>query len=278
MYSTVWSYFMGKLIFLDIDGTLYVSGQGPSAVTIRALQATRSKGNKLFLSTARRVTNIPESVNGIGFDGGIYNAGGRAIVDGKVIFNRPISNQLVQQVIDIMREWNIYFMLEGANEIYIEATDYVSPYISNHFVHCWEELLHPVKCTQLSTIGSVYKIAFLAASKAQAEQLASALQGKVHVHCFRSFFINDPVVSGEITDRNIHKGDALSGICQYLGVDIKDCIAFGDSWNDAEILLAAGTGIAMGNAEEQIKKLADQVCERYDEDGIAKALTRMKLI
>lgn len=269
---------MGKLIFLDVDGTLYALGQGPSPATVHALQVARSKGHKLFLSTARRVTNIPESVNTIGFDGGIYSAGGRAIVDGEVIFSRPIPAQLVYQVTDIMRERNIHFMLEGADEIYMEATDGLSSSISSQFVHRWEESLRPVKRAHLPVNDPVYKIAFLTASKAQADQLASSLQGKAHVHCFRSLFMNDPVVSGEITDRNIHKGDALVCICRYLGVDTRDCIAFGDSWNDAEILLSAGTGIAMGNAEEQLKKLADQVCERYDEDGIAKTLARMRLI
>ena len=54
-------------------------------------------------------------------------------------------------------------------------------------------------------------------------------------------------------------------------------MAFGDSMNDAEMLLAAGIGVAMGNAEQRVKDLADQVCESCDEDGVAKELERMGL-
>lgn len=269
---------MSKLIFLDIDGTLYALGQGPSQVTVEALHAARSKGHRIFLSTSRRVTNIPASVSAIKFDGGIYSAGGRAIVGEKEILDRPIPALLVQQMTDMMRSWNIHFMLEGAYEMYMEATDRLSPCINSRFVRQWEEMLHPVKRVHLSSSDSAYKIAFLAASETQADQLVSALQERAHVHCFTSFFKNDPVIAGEITDRNIHKGNALVAICRYLGADTKDCIAFGDSWNDVEILQAAGTGIAMGNADGHVKSIANQICERYDQDGIAKELARMKLI
>ena len=54
-------------------------------------------------------------------------------------------------------------------------------------------------------------------------------------------------------------------------------IAFGDSMNDAEMLLAAGIGVAMGNAEPEVKELADRVCESVDDDGVARELERMGL-
>ena len=57
-----------------------------------------------------------------------------------------------------------------------------------------------------------------------------------------------------------------------------DCIAFGDSMNDEEMLQTAGVGVAMGNASEQLKALADMVCDRCECDGIAKALEELNLI
>ena len=48
--------------------------------------------------------------------------------------------------------------------------------------------------------------------------------------------------------------------------------------NDAEMLQTAGVGVAMGNASEQVKALADMVCDRCECDGIAKALKALNLI
>jgi hydroxymethylpyrimidine pyrophosphatase-like HAD family hydrolase len=48
--------------------------------------------------------------------------------------------------------------------------------------------------------------------------------------------------------------------------------------NDAEMLLAAGIGVAMGNAEPEVKKLSDRVCESVEEDGIARELERLGLV
>ena len=124
----------------------------------------------------------------------------------------------------------------------------------------------------------VYKIIFLAESYAQVEQVARRLNAAATLVYFSSLFPGIPSFTGEISNLNINKSTALTRVCQYLGVDTDDCIAFGDSMNDVEILQAAGIGIAMGNADACVKEIADQVCESCDEDGIAKALAKMNLI
>lgn len=269
---------MGKLIFFDIDGTIALPGQAPSAATVDAIRAVRSRGHKVFLSTGRREADIPESVRLIGFDGGIYSAGGRAVVGQKEIMLRPMRDDLVQRIAEIMREWNLYFMLENASGTYIGTKNQTFPNILSQLICTMEKELHAESQEKMPAHDPVYKFVFLTSSKTQATQLSKKLEAEAKVVCFNSLFPDVPVVVGEISDWNINKGTALLHICRYLKADPEDCIAFGDSMNDAEILQAVGIGIAMGNADECIKKLADQVCERCDEDGIAKTLARMKLI
>jgi hypothetical protein len=55
-------------------------------------------------------------------------------------------------------------------------------------------------------------------------------------------------------------------------VDISQSIAFGDSMNDSEIIIKAGIGVAMGNSCDELKALADVVCDSCENDGVAKAL------
>lgn len=87
-----------------------------------------------------------------------------------------------------------------------------------------------------------------------------------------------PLLAGEVSDKNIHKGQALRRVCEYFGTASECSVAFGDSMNDAEMLLAAGIGIAMGNSAEQVKVLADQICESCADNGVAKTLIRLGLV
>jgi len=74
------------------------------------------------------------------------------------------------------------------------------------------------------------------------------------------------------------KGTAIRRYLQDHGITPEEIIAFGDSENDMSMLKLAGIGVALGNAEEQVKKIADYVTDDIDEDGLAKALKHFGLI
>lgn len=269
---------MGKLIFFDVDGTLATPGQPPSPATVAAIRAARANGHKVFLSTGRLEANIAEAVCSIGFDGGIYSAGGRAVVNGTEILNRSMPAELVQQATDVIRDFNLFFMLENASGTYVGVEDYPMSSINDKLRRLMEKELHILPHKLMPEDDPVYKIVFHAETKAQAEQLVQRLSHVAKAVCFSSLLPDMPVIPGEVSDPNINKATALDFICRYLNAEPEDCIAFGDSMNDAEILSAVGLGIAMGNSEDRVKALADQVCGRCDEDGVAKALAGLKLI
>lgn len=269
---------MGKLIFLDIDGTIVSLGRVPSETTVEAIRAARANGHKVFLSTGRREADVPESVRSIGFDGGIYSAGGRAVVNGKEILNRPMSEQLVQQAAGILRDRNLFFILEGASGAYAGAKNQTFSSTVVQMIQLLQTAIQIMDQEQRPEHDPVYKIVFLAESNAQLQQVVRRLSAAATIVYSSSLFPGIPSFTGEISGMGINKGDALARVCEYLNAGLKDCIAFGDSMNDAEILQAAGIGIAMGNADASVKEIADQVCESCEEDGVAKALARMNLI
>ena len=82
----------------------------------------------------------------------------------------------------------------------------------------------------------------------------------------------------EIFPRRINKGQGLCDICRILKIDVRNSIAFGDSENDIPMLKAAGIGIAMKNAEMDVKKASDMSTLSNNEDGIPYALRALNVI
>jgi len=64
------------------------------------------------------------------------------------------------------------------------------------------------------------------------------------------------------------KGGSIGRILAYFNLDASQALAFGDSYNDIEMLQSVGTGVAMGNAAARLKEIADDVCGNVSEDGI----------
>ena len=81
----------------------------------------------------------------------------------------------------------------------------------------------------------------------------------------------------EINAPGVSKANGLKALCGHLGIDLSECIAVGDSDNDREILSVAGLKVAMGNAEEEIKSIADIICSDCEHDGVAEIIEQYLL-
>lgn len=79
----------------------------------------------------------------------------------------------------------------------------------------------------------------------------------------------------EMSPANITKGSGLRELCEFLKIDLAETVAIGDADNDREILKTAGVGVAMGNAIDEIKKLADFVTLDNDNDGVTFAIEKI---
>lgn len=93
-----------------------------------------------------------------------------------------------------------------------------------------------------------------------------------------SLYLFNNGTGADVVERGYSKAEGMRRICAYFGIPMENTYAFGDSPNDIEMLMTAGTGVAVGNAAYEVKLYADAVTEDIGSDGIYKALRRLGLI
>jgi hydroxymethylpyrimidine pyrophosphatase-like HAD family hydrolase len=81
----------------------------------------------------------------------------------------------------------------------------------------------------------------------------------------------------EVNPSGVHKASALESVCREKGITMAEVMAVGDSLNDIKMIQQAGLGVAMGNAQEAIKNVADYITDSNDCDGVRKAIEKFVL-
>lgn len=277
---------MGKLLFFDVDGTLAIPGCPPSPATVSAIRAARKNGHKVFLSTGRTMGSVPVPVMDIGFDGGIFSAGGYTIAEGQMLTQHFIPKEMCKEICDRFHEHSDICIFETVDGQFVSEN--VKAVLDTCSVLKADKEMERFACELVASPDHakmsdyrgqpVCKITFLSTDFHLPDRLSDALGGRIKVVRFDDLVQGFPMVAGEISDISVNKGVALQDICKFYHVQEKDCVAFGDSMNDAEILHVAGVGVAMGNAEERVRCLADMVCDSCENDGVAKTLLAMNLL
>lgn len=247
-----------KAVFFDIDGTLVsFKTHRVSEAVCAAIERMRRKGIKCFISSGRHLNNI-DNLGNLQFDGYVTVNGGMTYLGGEMIDSNPIARADVESMLDMIYPENLmavsFVLREG---LVMNVDNARSDYI-------FEQLKFKKKprIVDLRTLGGeeVYQmISFF--DRQEEPAIMSRLP---HCQSARwSPIFTDVVPKGQSKVRGIDK------VCEAMGISPEECMAFGDGGNDVEMLRHVGLGVAMGNAEEDVKKEADEVCPSVDEDGIA---------
>lgn len=255
-----------KVVFFDIDGTLLpLHGNQIPQSTKESISSLRDKGIKVIIATGRNKDEMVElkSVMEIPFDGYLL-LNGQICLDEtmRVYAGNPINREELEVLAGIFQTKKIPFMFSGADGMYINYLD------------------DTVRDVQATTNGVIPNI------------------GEYHgedIYQICSFVGDDMkelldsfLDECEITSWNpraidiIPKGGGKHiGIQLYLdayGLKPENVMAFGDGENDTEMLKIAGVGVAMGNAIDSLKAVADYVTDSVEDDGIMHALQHFGII
>ncbi len=272
-----------KYIFLDIDGTLVGYDSKIPESALKALKLAQKNGHKVIIASGRSRSIIyPDLLEAVDFDGIVASGGACVFYKDEVVFRSLIEGENLDRIVDYFRKENIYFIVQASDSIYGEQSflDVVIPGMIE--VGMPAELVRKtfsgVKIVEdIKTVKNVEKLTFYL-SAYPPEKISEDNDGRYYVVDFSVGRIRAPLYFGEMNMAGVNKATAIEHFMAYAGAPISDSIAFGDSGNDFEMMQFAGYSVAMGNATDRIKEVADYVTTDVDKDGIYNAFLKLGLI
>lgn len=267
-----------KLFFLDIDGTIAMPGGDPTPALRRSIALLRAQGDKVFLCTGRSTGFVPPAVQALELDGGVYSAGGLVLAGKEEIFRCFMPPKTLEAVRAVLDQVGACYTLECEKESYRAGKDLIPMLEALKTEQMHSELQRLISMNNRKLPAEqyggepVFKVSFILSSEEQAQRLRQLQPENTDLVFFDNFACSGMIFSGEISDTRNNKGMSMLRLCGYYGMTAADCVAFGDSMNDAAVLKAAGEGWAMGNSSPKVKAIADKVCGNCTEDGLALAL------
>lgn len=250
-----------KAAFFDIDGTL-VSFKTKSipASTVRAIEYLRSKGIKVIVSTGRSITTI-DHIRHLLFDGFICFNGGCCVThDGQILSRQTIHPEDIERLLHYSHQNSLSYALMYEHGARISS---IAPDIIELHEHINLPLPPLVDMNNLDVANVLQGNVFLG------PEHEDAFMQQVMPNCTASRWTSLFV---DVNPKGLSKQAGVEFFCDHFGIDIAHTISFGDGGNDITMLKCTGIGVAMGNANPEVKAIADYVTDDVDNDGVWKAL------
>jgi Cof subfamily protein (haloacid dehalogenase superfamily) len=279
-----------RIIFLDVDGTILEHGSHISPSTPGAVRAARAAGHLVYLSTGRSAADIHPVVAEIGFDGAVTNSGALVTSDGEVVVERPLSAEATDRMLTALRSRGIRYFLQTRDAVY--ASDDMAELMRDYAVALETRVQAGQEVRPEDSLVGLAQRRFPGVEEADLDRIDKAVFVSDHeegIDELRADLGDEFLIvpgsmplpggsNGEISERGTTKGSAIELLLAHLGMDAADAVAVGDSWNDVEMFQVCGVAVAMGNAQPELKELADMVTTDVLDDGIAHAFRRLGLI
>ena len=257
---------MMKAAFFDVDGTLlsYVTHSIPQSAR-DSLSELKAKGIKTYLCTGRHATELDLlPVSDIPFDGYITLNGHLCLDQNRqMMFGLPFPEDTTNALIRIFKEQRLPLVL-------VEESGLTLNFVNDTVIRAQKAISTPIP--DIAPYDG--KPIFQATTFISREE-DDRIRFLMPPNC-RAARWNDHGV-----DLILNRGGKVAGIrfvIEQEGILPEECIAFGDAENDIDMLEYCGIGVAMGNAQEKVKEIADYVTTDVDRDGIKNALRYFSII
>lgn len=272
------------VIFFDIDGTLTDSAHGkadPSDSVVNAVLQAKENGYACVICTGRNMGQV-SCTDILHPDGYVFSDGAGILIAGQ----EPVLHAFPEDVLkNMLKQVAVHHGGQNISSVYgFYATPFAQTVQRNLVEKMTQE--HPEQKDQIARDfipepverwngDPILETDIYFPTTADEQAWLEEKDPEIH---YIHIDTEPDLTYGEATFHVGSKGDGCKQIAEMLGCSMQDTYAFGDSMNDSTALKAAHTGIAMGNASEELKEIADYVTDDVQNDGIVSGLKHFRLI
>lgn len=275
-----------KIVFLDIDGTLFHHEIGIPHSAIEAIHKARANGHRICVCTGRPRPDVDEQITSIGFDGLICSCGSYVEIQDQVIYQEVMPVSLLKQLHAQLQEQQIGYNLEGIHNSFLDAQAMeifinmfaIEQGMNSELARNYMNAIHMNSIDMITEAdwNQICKISVFAKDPEAFTSIRSQL-GE-HLHFVMHPLSGSDILNGEISLSHITKATGIDHVLSHYRMSQSDAIAIGDSMNDAEMLKHCHIGICMDNGADALKAISDEICPAVDQDGIYVSFLKHALI
>ena len=253
-----------KIVASDLDGTFLMPDQSISKENMDAITKLRAHGVQFVPATGRTLSEIPKALLESPDVRYFITSDGAAVYDKeqkKMILSHYIPKDAVEFILETLAPYNTYLLTHESGVNHYDKQKHNAEYMDKCRVgQYFRDII------EASAVGVDGYDAFLKRSDAIEMFCVFFESAEAMRECKRIFNESGMLCAAQSSDINLEvymasagKGRTLSSFADALNVDISDVIAVGDSNNDEELVKAAGLGLAVENATDALKAIADRV-------------------
>lgn len=260
-----------KMIVSDLDGTLFNSdeeGYGVSLKLIEEIDKFKKKGKIFTIATGRPEETSLDVINKLGINAPYIVYNGAKIIDkcGKEIYSEAFSLKIWITFLEKLQQIGATVIFSYNGQLFcLERTERISVYEKKELIKCHvvdSKLVDSeLEVNKILIIGNVEKY------KEYWQELDENFKNE-----FRYVISEDNYM--EIVKKHVSKGSALKQLKNYLGIKDEEVVTIGNHMNDKELIEEAHIGVAVANAVEGLKSIADFVTDGKYEEGVIEVIKK----
>ncbi|WP_304341135.1 HAD family hydrolase [Metaclostridioides mangenotii] len=261
-----------KLIVTDMDGTLLNREQEMTPKNREAIDFALENGVSVALASGRMYDSAKQHIEYLNMDIPIIACNGSLIKlsNGTLIYSNKIDTELCLKAVEVLEKYNVYYQCQHEDLLFCKESDNKDSiyYKINEFMKTQTKVVIEDDLKDSILNNDILKFTIIEENNISILPVIKEELEKIEGLKITSSWENNI----EIMSEGVDKGQAIKMLCEHLNIDRSEIMAFGDNYNDIEMLEYAGLGVAMGNSNDDIKESADYVTDTNEESGFANAI------